>query len=263
MRERLLARLTPFFVLAFLLGVLLATPQSALAQFDVNAVVINVGAPQIPASQGLGLLVFELYDVNAGSTCLVNVYIKAGMSSAVAAQRITEAMRRVIKGCSCPFEVIWLKPNTVKLINKDPNRTIWGVDVNPPDTTGEGDTLTIAPPVKGTWQWDFTFWIYPNGLVPPSGTVLSMTATEPGGTVFSVSLTADGVLDTYQLQQMAISQLEGQGLTFTKMINPLTGTLGYQTQWFPGTSTSGSGSVQWNSDWASYMGTFGVLAGPQ
>jgi hypothetical protein len=263
MRKILLASFTRFFVFVVFLGAMLGAPPSASAQFYVDTAIINVGAPQVPAGLGIGVLAIELYDAASDSTCLVDVYVKSGMTAAVKAQRMVEALHKEIKHCGCPFAVVWIKPTTVKIINKNPNRTTWAVHMKPPDTTEEGDVMTILPPRKGTWQWAFTLWIYPNTMTPPAGTELWLTAQEPSGTTYSVAITADGMTDSAQLQTMAIAQLEAQGIVFTKVLNAMTGTHGYQSQWFPGTSSSGTGWVQWTSGWASYIGTYGVLASPQ
>jgi len=116
---------------------------------------------------------------------------------------------------------------------------------------------------SGNWLWSFVIWLAGDtNVVVPDGTVMTLTAKEPDRTSFTASVTGDGTLTVIQLQQMAISQFETQGVTFTQMISPQTGQTGYMSQSFTGTSSNGVGRVSWNGAWVTYLSGAGVQAVP-
>ena len=132
------------------------------------------------------------------------------------------------------------------------------------DTTGEQDTLQIklGGGNGSNCFWRFLRWLQSsNTTVPPSGTVMTMTVTEPNGTVLSASQTADGVMTVAQIQNAVTSQFEAQGVTFTTVTNSQAGQSGLSSQYFSGTVPE-AGQVQWNAAWATYLGGAGTDMGP-
>jgi hypothetical protein len=126
----------------------------------------------------------------------------------------------------------------------------------PSNTTGAEINLTITSDGTNLF-WSLYRWPFASNAVVPAGTVMTMTAIEPNGTTLAVSVTGDGVLTVNQLQQQVTDQFSALGVNFTTIVNPRNGKIRLVSQLFAGTGGQ-VGQVQWNADWANYLGGAGV-----
>jgi hypothetical protein len=258
MRTTLLAKLTPFFILAFFLGALLGAPQSASAQPQAVGT-ISTGEPTEDGegttyfSDFSGNSVYATVAVRKGETCFQKA---SDMAAAIQAEIAGDGLGNIFAVTYRAGERRFSVTNLLDCGLYD------GVPWDSTETGTAGFVYCQKPPNR-RYLWAFDIWLATDTTtIVPNGTVMTMTAQEPNGTGFSVTVTGNGVLTVAQLQQQAIAAFEALGITFTPVTNPATGASGYQSQYFVATQAEGEGWVKWNATWSSYLGTAGVVSAP-
>ena len=242
-------RSTGYFLVTLL--VLVLAPQSVLAINGKKATMtITVGQTTVDGE--LSVKFTATVDNNKDVIDLGNIPFKTGLTPEQVAEVIKKIFDRQIK-CKKLKNVKLSVEGALVTVKFDPESVSISV---PSNTTGAETNLTITSDGSNLF-WSLYRWPYVSNAVVPAGIVMTMTATEPNGTTLSVSVTGDGVMTVNQLQQQVTDQFTALGVNFTTVVNPRNGKIRLVSQLFAGIGGE-VGQVQWNADWANYLGGAGV-----